>query len=65
MGSDYQREYYIKNRENILKRQKEYNSMHKEEKALYDHMRNMENWEEKAKYNREYYRRKKNEQVSQ
>lgn len=65
MGSDYQSKYYIKNREKILKRQKEYNSMHKEEKALYDHMRNLGNWEEKAKYNREYYRRKKNEQVSQ
>ena len=37
----YQKEYYRKNRERILARQKKYNAEHKEEKALYDHLRNL------------------------
>ena len=57
--NEAQRRYYEKNREKILARQKEYNAQHKEEKALYDHLRNLKRWEEKAAYNREYYKRRK------
>lgn len=57
--NEKQKAYYQKNRGKILKRQKEYNARHKEEKAMYDHLRNMERWKEKAAYNREYYKRRK------
>ena len=52
----------MKNREKIIARQKEYNSRHKEEKALYDHLRNLRLADQKAEYNREYWRRRKEKQ---
>ena len=48
-------ERYLKNREKILER----NKANKEKKAEYDHLRNLQQWEKKAEYNREYYRKHK------
>ena len=56
---EYQKRYYLKNRERIIARQKEYNARHKEEKAMYDHLRNLRLADQKAEYNREYWIRKK------
>ena len=56
---EYNRAYYQKNRERIIARQKEYNARHKEEKALYDHLRNLRIADQKAEYNREYWKRRK------
>ena len=58
----YQKNYYLKNREKILARQKEYNARHKDEKALYDHLRNLRLADQKAEYNREYWKRRKEKQ---
>lgn len=52
-------ERYMRDREKI----KERNEGRKEEKAMYDHLRNIEKWEQKAAYNREYYRRKKHDGI--
>ena len=59
--NEYQKRYYLKNRERIIARQKDYNARHKEEKAAYDKKRYKLTWKQKAEYNWEYYRRKKNE----
>ena len=58
----YQKEYYRKNRERILARQKKYNAEHKEEKAMYDHLRNLRLADQKAEYNQEYWKRRKEKQ---
>lgn len=59
---EYQKQYYLKNRERIIARQKEYNAKHKDEKALYDHLRNLRFADQKAEYNREYWKRRKEKQ---
>ena len=46
-------ERYLKNRDKILSR----NAERKEEKSLYDHLRNLKNYEKKKAYNKEYWRR--------
>lgn len=48
-------ERYLQNREKIHERNRE----RKDEKALYDHLRGLEKWKEKARYNREYYLKRK------
>lgn len=53
--TEKQKEYYLKNREKILDRQKAYNAAHKEEKKEYDRKRAMKRWREKADYNEKYY----------
>lgn len=53
--TEKQKEYYLKNREKILERQKAYNAAHKEEKKEYDRKRAMKRWREKADYNEKYY----------
>ena len=42
--NEYQKQYYQKNRERIIARQKEYNARHKEEKAEYDKKRKQKIW---------------------
>lgn len=49
------RERYLKNREKIRQR----NQANREKKSEYDHLRNLQQWERKAEYNREYYRKHK------
>lgn len=46
---------YLRRKEEIKKR----NERNKEIKQMYDHLRNLNRWEEKAEYNRQYYLRRK------
>lgn len=48
-SKEYFREYYLKNRERILKRMNAYNQMHLEERKLYDRLRHILTYTSKPK----------------
>ena len=50
-SKEYFREYYLKNRERILKRVTAYNQMHSEERKVYDRVRHLLTYTSKPKEN--------------
>jgi hypothetical protein len=59
-SKEYFREYYLKNRERILKRMNAYNQMHSEERKVYDRLRHILTYTSKPKEN---FKIEKNVQV--
>jgi len=57
---EYDREYYLKNRERLCERQREWSKNNKEEKARRDRLYYENNKEEKTEYNRKFYSDEKN-----
>ena len=48
-NKEYFREYYLKNRERIIKRVTAYNEKHSEQRKLYDRVRHLLNYTPKSK----------------
>jgi len=59
-SKEYFREYYLKNRERILKRVTAYNETHSEERKVYDRVRHLLTYTSKPKEN---FKIEKNVQV--